>query len=403
MSLTRLVSALAAVCLLVVVLPPSALGEDPALGDAPTEQPFGPAPADIGRYDNGEVLKSRRVDANILGVPLPATAWQVQYKSIDNHGDPNVYITTVLVPRTAWTGPGPQPLVSYQVAEDGVAYKCAPSWTLSGGGLAATEGGEPPAILISALLRGWTVTVPDYEGPASEFLGAAGSARGVLDGIRATRNFRPAGVGDRMPIGLWGYSGGAMASSWAAALQPSYAPDVRLKGVALGGIPADLVATAKSFNAIPGISSAINVAFVGLDRSYPGRNIPQYLNKTGRAGMRAASGDCVYSGVTRLPIASLAASGVTDDELRKMVRGVSPLDFRGRPRAPVLMYNSVIDEFAPIGPARRLARKYCDQGVRVKKVEGVLGEHVVFAATMWPVAVKYLADRFAGRRVPTTC
>lgn len=374
-----------------------------AIGDAPAEQPWGPAPANIGSYKNGEILNSKQVEANILEVPLPATAWQVRYKSIDVHGDPNVYITTVLVPKTEWTGSGPRPLVSYQFAEDGVAYKCAPSWQLSGGGTAALGGGEPVGLLLLALARGWAVTAPDYEGPASEFAGADGSAHGVLDGIRATRNFSAAGVSADAPVGLWGYSGGAMASAWAAAAQPSYAPDVKLAGVALGGTPASLAATAKAFNAIPGVSSAINVAFAGIDRSYPERNISQYLNETGRAQMRAAGNDCVYSGITRNPFASLANSGVTDAELDTMVKGISPLDFPGTPKAPILMYNSIIDEFAPIGPARQLAKRYCDAGLRLKKVESFLGEHALYAITGAPVAVSYLADRFAGKAAPTTC
>ncbi|MFF3397056.1 lipase family protein [Streptomyces sp. NPDC002659] len=41
----------------------------------------------------------------------------------------------------------------------------------------------------SAVERGWSVIVPDYEGPASEFLGAAAAAHGILDGIRAARSF----------------------------------------------------------------------------------------------------------------------------------------------------------------------------------------------------------------------
>jgi len=48
------------------------------------------------------------------------------------------------------------------------------------------------------------------------FLGAKGEARGVLDGLSAARAFAPAGIEKSAPIGLWGYSGGAFASSVAA-------------------------------------------------------------------------------------------------------------------------------------------------------------------------------------------
>ena len=37
----------------------------------------------------------------------------------------------------------------------------------------------------SAVERGWTVLVPDHEGPDSAWLGAAGAGRGVLDEVVA--------------------------------------------------------------------------------------------------------------------------------------------------------------------------------------------------------------------------
>ncbi|MEU5883046.1 lipase family protein [Spirillospora sp. NPDC047279] len=47
------------------------------------------------------------------------------------------------------------------------------------------------------------------------------------------------GIGKSNPWTLNGYSGGANATGWAAQLQPAYAPDVTLKGIAMGGTPAD--------------------------------------------------------------------------------------------------------------------------------------------------------------------
>ncbi|KAI9170685.1 hypothetical protein HJFPF1_00155 [Paramyrothecium foliicola] len=41
---------------------------------------------------------------------------------------------------------------------------------------------------------------------------------------------------------LWGFSGGALAGGWAAELQPTYAPELKLDGAALGGITPDILA-----------------------------------------------------------------------------------------------------------------------------------------------------------------
>ena len=122
-----------------------------------------------------------------------------------------------------------------------VAGRCAPSYALRAGLLAGFSNSVAETSLIgAALLRGWAVTVPDYEGPQSEFLVSGVQARAVLDGIRATRAFTPAGVSTGAPIGVWGYSGGSLATITAAQLQPSYASDVHLTGIAVGGLVADI-------------------------------------------------------------------------------------------------------------------------------------------------------------------
>ena len=371
---------------------------------APTQQPWGPAPANVASYRNGTVLHAKPVNASIFGIPLPAKAWQVQYKSIDNHGAPNVYVATILVPTAAWHGSGPRPLVSYQFAEDGLAYKCAPSYELTAG-LAgfSLSAGEPPGIMTLALLRGWALVVPDYEGPDSEFLGAAGSAHGVLDGIRAAKNFTTAGISRSAPVGIWGYSGGALASVWAAMSQPRYAPELTIAGVALGGTPASLTASALAFDKLPLESAALNVLFDGLDRSYPQRHLLGYLNPSGRAAVTRSESDCLIDPVVTSPLAHLKTYGVTVAELNAMTKGVSPLDYPGIPAEPVLMYHSVLDELAPVTQMRKLAAKFCDEGVAVTKVESLLGEHTLWAPLGAPTAVQYLADRFAGKPARRTC
>src|SRR6202035_184338 len=123
--------------------------------------------------------------------------------------------------------------VSYQTAEDGVAGKCSPSYALRAGIVAVDGNSEAETALIAAaLLRGFAVAAPDYEGPNSAFLGAPGEAHGVLDGVRAAFHFAPDGFTVHTPVALWGYSGGSVASADAAELQPVYAPELKLAGIA---------------------------------------------------------------------------------------------------------------------------------------------------------------------------
>src|SRR5436190_501655 len=86
------------------------------------------------------------------------------------------------------------PVASAATPADGVGLKCSPSGFLTNGLTAPTNTTPDAHTVASAIDRGWTVVVPDYEGPNSAWLGADGQARGVLDSLRAARAFGPAGI-----------------------------------------------------------------------------------------------------------------------------------------------------------------------------------------------------------------
>jgi hypothetical protein len=374
----------------------------------PTADPFYAVPANLAGVPNGTILSSRRITAYAGPIPLPATAWEVKYKTIDVHDQPTATVATVLLPLLPWTGVGARPLVSYQTAEDGVGAKCSPSYALRAGLAAGTSNSEPETALMAlALLQGWAVVAPDYQGPRSEFIGATGEARGVLDGIRATLAFAPDGLGARTPVGLWGYSGGALASSLAAQLQPAYAPELRFAGIALGGEVADLNATFAAFNG-SAFGGGVVVGFVGIERSYPQANLGQYLNAAGKALMAANQDACLTDAALKYPFFNLSsyesvpnATGLP--QVTGLLRSISPRWFGGTPTAPVYDYHALLDELAPIGPDRALMKQYCAAGVRVYHYEDLASEHVVLAATGAPGAIAWLRQRFAGAPAPDNC
>ncbi len=117
-----------------------------------------PLPADLGAHTDGTVLRSR--ESTVFGINLPIKVWQVQYKSTDARGRPTPGVATVLVPDTPWNGAGARPLVSYQMAEDGLGIQCASSYvrvgTQAGPGKDADQ--EAPVASLM-LLRNWAVDV----------------------------------------------------------------------------------------------------------------------------------------------------------------------------------------------------------------------------------------------------
>jgi hypothetical protein len=401
---------------------PSARDQDVSsqlgLVPTPSEDPFYAVPPDIGRLPNGAILASRPVQATALAVAIPANAWQVKYKTIDQHGQPSAFVTTILVPRTPWPGPGPRPLLSYQAAIDALSTKCAPSYVLRAGLEAAQTGGPTvlasnpateTANILQAVDRGYAVAVPDWEGPEAEWISSAGAARGVLDGIRAVMDFAPAAISRSARVALVGYSGGALATDWAIQMQPAYAPKLRFVGAALGGTPASLQASIADFAANPGAMAAIPLLLAALERSYPQWNLGQYLSPAGRAAVADSQNDCLLDALIRNagiePTGYEAYPGAIFDNphLDRLLAGISPLGYPGVPRTPILFYHSTDDELAPIAKMHQLAARYCAGGVPVHVVTSAVGEHISYVLAGFPTALSYIADRFAGLPAPNDC
>lgn len=374
----------------------------------PEADPFYRVPADIAGYRDGQVIRSRPIDAHAWAVPMPGRAWQLLYRTDDFRGRPSATVTTLLVPTTPWDHQGPRPIVSYQTAEDGVAGKCAPSYALRAGDRAAFENStSETSEMYAALEQGWVVSAPDYEGPDSTFLIAGTEAHGVLDGIRAARSFGPARLSSRAPIGLWGYSGGSFASVVAAEYQKRYAPDLRLRAIALGGLVGSIRASIDDFSG-SAAGGAIPMGINGFLRAYPNLHLLQYLNARGRRDVAATAHDCIDEAVSRYPFLSLEQiesrpHALDAKPVARMLWTNSPLGIRGAPTAPVYDYHAEADELAPIKPALRLLHRFCRAGVVVQHVQSPVGEHISEVATGAPGAMRFFTNRFAGLRPIDTC
>lgn len=344
----------------------------------PDDDPFYAVPSHLEGKPDGSVLRSRVLPASALAVPAPAQGWQLLYKTRDNAGRATATAGTLLVPTARWSGPGSRPLVSYQVPEDALTTSCAPSYLLRAGSVASAstiaQAGFDRGQVAAAVGRGWTVMVPDYEGPRSEFFGAAAAAHGVLDGVRAARSFGPAHVDRKAAIGLWGYSGGGFATASAAQKQAAYAPELPISGIAEGGVPADLNAALGSIGGQP-FSGWIPFGFASLRNAYPRFDVDKYLNEQARAFADAdahvCAGDAIAAGPynTKLEAFEAWPGSVTSGTFSRFGREISPVGIGGTPIAPVYMYHGTADELLPITAARQLMAQYRARGANVVMVE----------------------------------
>ena len=249
--------------------------------------------------------------------------------------------------------------------------------------------------------------MPHYEGPDSQFLAGRLEGQAVLDGIRASLAFAGAGLPDQTPIGMWGYSGGAFATSIAAQLERRYAPELNMQAVALGGVVADIRSTILKFSGSP-FGGAIAMGVNGPMRAFPEADLSQYLSPAGRAKVAAAADDCISDAVARYPFLKIAdieayPGSFEEPAVVRLLRRNSPLGIAGAPTAPVYDYHAVLDELAPIGPDRALMHRYCGAGVTVEHVENLVGEHLTETVLGAPGALSFLARRFAGQAPKNTC
>jgi hypothetical protein len=362
----------------------------------PDADPFYQAPPGFESSAPGTVLRSRPVTVKGLGLTVPVAAHQFLVRSTDAQGGPVTVAGTLMVPATPY--PGTRPLVSYQPATDSLGDQCNPSYKLRVG----TE--SELLLMMQALQHGWAVVVTDYEGPNNAFAAARMAGHAVLDGIRAAEALPDTGLaGVGTPVGLWGYSGGGLASSWAAELQPAYAPELVVQGVASGGTPSDLTAAARQIDGGPA-SGLVLLASVGISRAYP--EMLSLLNDNGRQMLNQIGDMCVGDATSAFPFRRLNEFTESNDPLSEPVAiTVMETNHLGRvaPSAPVFLYHSILDELIPFATALELRANWCRQGVDVAFYPDALSEHSSLAVSGAPLAVDYLAARFAGTPAPNNC
>lgn len=389
-----------------------ALGEDrpwsiehaPRRSDAtrPEDDPFYSPPSGYEVVRPGTVLKVRQVEIALFGrIRQRIDAWQLLYRTADLYGRPQASVTTVLRPRDA------QPLLlSYQCAIDGVASSCFPSYALRKG--ARAFGAVPQfelLLVLHALRQGWIVSIPDHEGPDGHWGAPQEPGFCTLDAVRAALAFEPLDLGSSTPVALWGYSGGGLATSWAAEMAPTYAPEIGVVGAVLGSPVGDPGSAFTRLNAT--VHSALpSLVVAGLRRTYPDldRIIGQYVNDE---GMRIL--DSVESMTTVRAVALLARHDLDDyleipladllalPEIVQVFHDIQP--GRTAPATPLLVVQAVHDQIIAVDDVDGQVDRYNASGAHVTYLRDRLSEHISLHPLSTPLTLDWLTDRFVGRPV----
>lgn len=348
------------------------LGAGPATA-TPASPSLYQRPAGYEQTQPGTILASRPVDVPALrSVSVRTHAWQLQYRTTAADGSPYVSVTTVVVP----DGPArPRPLLSVQMAYDSSDPACAPSRTLAEGRSAPGRSSVAAlelAIATTGLERGWAVVLPDPGGVDGRFFTPRVMGYATLDSVRAATHFAPSGLtSPTVKTALWGYSGGGIASSWAAELQPTYAPELRMAGAAIGAPVADLVGALYAANG-RATSGLIPIGMTAIAKDDPAfaTALNKYLTPAGRALIAQTGRECVNTTVLKnvfQPINKYLNRPISQVVADPTIARAMAIRGRGwrAPTMPVYVYNGVHDEVSVIDGTDRMVNSYCSKGASV--------------------------------------
>ena len=379
----------------------------------------------LASFAPGTVLKSRTITAYIAGFKTSYKATQIVYRSTDAKQRPTANVTTIFTPECTSSCPNKNKVISYQSFYDSLNPEDGPSRAYAGGKRLPDLLPAVETVLFGTYVKnGYTVVISDTEGQNANFAAGPEYGYNTLDSIRAALNSPEIGLDRNAKVAMLGYSGGAIATEWAAELAPSYAPDLKpnLIGAAFGGT---LVSPEHNLTYVEGApiwGGVMPMAVVGVARSYE-IDIKKYLTPRGLE---------VYDRIQKASIAYVLGQygKVTWKDL------VKP-EFQDRTKIPeyVAAVNTVImgtggtpeiplqigqgtggiwegTKTSPIwgkgdgvmlaGDVRTLARQYCAQGVAVEHKE-YGSSHFLTMLNWLPAATAWIDDRFAGKPAPQNC
>jgi hypothetical protein len=343
----------------------------------PSLDPFYTPPSGYEKKPLGFILATRQVQVAQYGL-LPENvqaAYQILYRTSQWDNTASATVATVLIPYNAIHSPSTQ-IVGYQIAEDAVTTICSPSYSLRQGYTEMNYVAELEILFInSSLAKGITVVTPDYEGPKSEYTIGLTAAHMTLDAVKAALSFKPA-VPDPKSVryALWGYSGGALASAWAAQEQPTYAPELNFAGVALGGLPVNVTAILLNING----GGAAGIALAGITGqmlAFPTfqKFLAPHLNNTAifpqKVELQCLPDNLVeFTGQNIFSYINISQADFLANQAFKSTVGTCTLGLnlpnRGVPKMPLYLYQASGDEIVVPSSVIAYYQKVCKAGIK---------------------------------------
>lgn len=213
---------------------------------------------------------------------------------------------------------------------------------------------------------------------------------------------------------MCGYSGGALASEWAAELQSEYAPELNISGVALGGLVPSTYAVTKDCSNGP-LAGLGPSGIVGLVSQFP--EVAKYIvSKLKTDGsMNANKFFSVRNMTLNEALVEFSFQNIFDYFIggeadlenpifQNLTDEQGKMGYHGTPIIPMYIYKALNDDVSDISETDALVDKYCAAGVHIEYERNLVGNHVTEQYTGDIRAFKFLDKVLQGTYIqPKTC
>jgi hypothetical protein len=368
----------------------------------PSRDPFYTAPDGFEHATPGEVLRVRTAPGNLTTlVANTSQAYHVLYRTTDSRYHASWAVTTLFLPLSNSTSDA---LLSYQIPYNSPNIDESPSWAYYAG---QNSWNSDQFIDVEwALGRGWFVNVPDFEGPLAAVIAGPQEGHAILDSIRAVKSLS-FGLAPEARVALWGYSGGSLASEFAAEMQVQYAPELQISGIALGGLVDNATDALDHVNGAP-LAGLISVGLLGLTAQFPEvrafivdqltDNGP-YNKTTYLASLKSPLIEvfAIFANQTMWNYFRDGRDILYSPLLSPLLHTETTLGSHGVPQVPLFIYKAIHDEVTPIEGTDDLLQRYCRYGANIWYQRNTVGGHLSEIPNGKPSATQFLQDVLDGR------
>lgn len=350
------------------------------------------------RGEQGTVIRAEPMPFT----PPAATAYRILYRSLGLHGE-TVPVSGVLIVPNDGADNAHRKIVAWAHPTSGVTTACAPS-------MAASVYREIQG-LDAMLAQGYAVVATDYPG-----LGAPGvhpyligdsEGRAVLDSVRAARDLMKQ---QKAEFAVWGHSQGGQAALFAGILAPTYAPDLKLVGIAAAAPATDLATLMADDFASSGGKGLTALTLWSWSRLFD-IDLRDTVDPDATPTVDRLANGCIETifdllerRVEERPLNRdfLKISDISQAEpwhglMEKNSPGIIPHQF------PVLITQGLSDTIVRPQVTADYIRRLCRAGDDVELVLLRNVGHGFIARDTASLAVRWMADRFAGRPAPSSC